>query len=157
MYISGDFNLNLLNQDKTIYESIEAATGLKPKISEVTRAQSNSCIDNVLTNLIGTHRVSVINIADHKGLHSMVKTTIKKLKPKKFSYREMKESNWINFANEVRKLAITGVSTNEKWSNLCKDIKSVVEKSFPLRQSKNHYNFVMSQGLLKSKNKKINF
>jgi hypothetical protein len=79
---------------------------------------------------------------------------IKKAEPKRFRYREMKESNWTVFSNEVSKLVINGSSIDEKWANLCTNIKAIVEKSFPEEHSKSHYTFVMSQGLLKSKNKK---
>jgi len=154
VFIAGDFNLNLLNQDKVVFDSIEALTGLDPKIRDITRIESNSCIDNVLTNIEGTNKVSNICIADHQGLYSVLKMPIKRVENKMFKYREMKEENWRQFSIEVDMLAITGTTINEKWSNICRDIKKAVEKSFPEKQSRYQYTFTMSQGLLKSKNKK---
>ena len=154
VYVAGDFNLNMLNQDKLIFDSIEALTGLAPKIRDVTRVHSNSCIDNILTNLEGTNKVSNIFIADHQGLISEIKMSVKKIVQKQFKYREMKEENWRQFSIEVENLKIKGSSINDKWTNICHDIRRAVEKSFPEKQSRIKYSFVMSQGLLKSKNKK---
>jgi len=154
VYVAGDFNLNLLNNDKAVYESIEASTGLAPRISDITRVASNSCIDNILTNINGVHKISTICIADHQGLVSRLQIVIKREEITKHKYREMKESNWLVFSNEVKKLTIKGGSINEKWSNLCSDIKQIVEKSFPEKLSNKMYTFSMTQGLLKSKNKK---
>jgi hypothetical protein len=83
-----------------------------------------------------------------------MKLKIKRVQLKKFNYREMKESNWRVFSNEVSKLVIRGESIDEKWTTLCTDIKKIVEISFPEKQSRSCYKFVMSQGLIKSKNKK---
>jgi hypothetical protein len=46
---------------------------------------------------------------------------------------------------------------DKKWDNLLVDIKNVVENSFTIRKSKKKYIFTMSQGLLKSRDKKIVF
>jgi hypothetical protein len=80
VYIAGDFNINWLNSDREFYINIESNTGLNPKISEITRVASGSSIDNILTNLDGTHKVSTICIADHQGLFSSVKIKHKKKK-----------------------------------------------------------------------------
>jgi len=154
IYIAGDFNLNYLGNDKAIFDSIEAQTGVSPKINEITRVQSNTCIDNVITDIDGTHKVSQISVADHQAVLSIMKLKIKRVQLKKFNYREMKESNWTVFSNEVSKLVIRGESIDEKWTSLCTDIKKIVETSFPEKQSRSCYRFVMSQGLIKSKNKK---
>ncbi len=116
----------MLNNDKAIYESIEASTGLAPRISDVTRVASNSCIDNILTNINGNHKISTICIADHQGLVSRLQIVIKREDITKHRYREMKESNWLVFSNEVKKLTIKGGTINEKWSNLCSDIKQIL-------------------------------
>jgi len=154
VYIAGDFNLNINSRDKTIFDSITALTGLEAKINEVTRVQSNSSIDNIITNIEGMHKVSSICIADHQGLISTIRITAKSEKPKQFKYREMKESNWNKFSIEIKKLTIKGNNINEKWHNLCEDIKDIVNLSFPEKFTSKKYNFTMSQGLLKSKNKK---
>jgi hypothetical protein len=154
IYLAGDFNINFLNNDRNIYDSIEAATGLNPKISNVTRTASGSCIDNILTNINSTNKISTVCIADHQALISTLKLRVVRREQKKFKYREMKETNWSTFSNSVRELTITGESIDDKWSNLCENIKNIVNSSFPEKVSNHQYKFSMSQGLLKSKNKK---
>jgi len=154
IYIAGDFNLNLKADDIYYYNSIETATSLSPKIRDVTRVISQTCIDNILTNMEGIHSVSQICIADHQGLTSKITAQIKKRDKTKFVYRQMRESNWSVFSTEVSKLSIRGTTINEKWNYLGSDIKQAVEKSFPEKHSNIKYTFEMSRGLLKSKNKK---
>jgi len=155
IYLAGDFNINNLNHERMYFNNIEASTGLVAKITNITRIQSDSCIDNILTNLTGNHKVSTISIADHQGLISSLETTVNRISTEeKFKYRLMKEQNWQKFKEEVTKLRINGNNIDEKWSNLCSDIKSAVDKSFPIIWSKKKYEFDMSRGLLKSKNKK---
>ena len=156
LYIAGDFNLNYLNQEKTHFDSIEYNTQLKPCITNVTRIASSTCIDNILTNIRGTHIVSLTSIADHQGLISQLNLKEKKeTHPREqFTYREMKEGNWNTFANELTQLSIRGTSIDQKWTNLSDDIKKIVEKAFPEKKSNIKYKFQMTQGLLKSKNKK---
>ena len=154
VYIAGDFNLNYLNQDKTYFEAIEHSTGLKPSITGITRVESSTCIDNILTNLIGSHKISSTCIADHQGLISSITISGERNKLKRHKYREMKESNWSKFSAEITNLSIKGTTIDEKWRNLSNDIKRVVEKSFPEKSSNKKYLFTMSQGLIKSKNKK---
>jgi len=153
IYISGDFNLNYIGHDKNYYDSIETSTGLLAAITDVTRIESNSCIDNILTNVPGTNLVSSICIADHQGLISKLDRNTEKV-TSVFTYREMKEKNWLNFNKELPKIKIRGTTINENWSNLCDDIKALIERVFPLKTSKKEFKFTMSQGLLKSKNKK---
>ena len=154
VFIAGDFNLNVFNQDRTYFESLEANTGFKPRITSITRVESNSCIDNILTNVQGTHKVSNTCIADHQALISNIKTRIEKIKDIKYRYREMKEPNWRTFSEEIDKIVIRGPNTDDKWTNVTSDIKAAVIKAFPEKESKIKYKFSMSQGMLKSKNKK---
>ncbi len=130
IYLAGDFNINLLNNDRNIYDSIEGATGLNPKISNVTRTASGSCIDNILTNINSTSKVSTVCIADHQALISNLKLRVVRREPRKFKYREMKESNWLSFSNSVRELTIVGESVNEKWSNLSEKLLSISNLKF---------------------------
>jgi hypothetical protein len=154
VYVAGDFNINYLNEDKQLYERIEHETGLKAKITSVTRYISNTCIDNAVTNIDGTHKVSNICIADHQGIISSIKLAKTKKEVKKHTYREMSERNWSTFSAGINNLSLRGLETEEKWNNLCNDIKLVVEQSFPEKQKNTLYKFSMSQGLLKSKAKK---
>jgi len=154
LYIAGDFNINLLNNDIEYFNQIEARTGLKPRINDITRVESHSCIDNVLTTLDGMHSCTKITIADHLALKSTLHVKIKKDPPRIYKYREMKENNWSTFRANLLNLNIRGNDIDNKWSNLLYDIKNIVTNSFPEKKSKIKYNFSMSQGLLKSKNKK---
>jgi len=155
IYIAGDFNINCLNSDKVFLENITESTGLIPEINEPTRISSNTCIDNILTNVKGNHSVSSLCIADHQALTSKIDiTNIAKKMKEQSTYREMSEANWSKFKIEINKLKIRGLDIENKWSNLCDDIKESVEKSFPLKTRKVKYSFSMSQGLLKSKNRK---
>ena len=154
MYLAGDFNLNYLNEDIQYYNRIEHLTGLKANIREITRIVSQSCIDNILTDITGDHKVSELCIADHQGMISKLKVMKIKQQKQRFLYREMKEANWLKFSTEVAKLNVHGTSVNEKWNNLCDDVKKAVEKSFPEKSSNIKYTFHMSRGLLKSKHKK---
>jgi len=66
----------------------------------------------------------------------------------------MRDENWTTFGIEIEKIVIAGNDIEEKWSKLLNDIKQAVNKSFPVRQSKVKFMFVMSRGLLRSKHKK---
>jgi len=156
LYIAGDFNLNQRGNDIEHFNQIEASTGLKPRINEITRIESNNCIDNILTTFEGTHICTKISIADHLALKSVIYVQIKREPLKKFKYREMKESNWCTFKSKISTLPIRGNNIESKWSNLLYDIKQIVIASFPEKQSNIKYSFCMSQGLLKSKNIKNN-
>jgi len=154
LYIAGDFNINYLNNEKTFYDKIKDETGLEPRIKKPTRIASGTCIDNILTNIDKQHKISNICIADHQGLISNIQLSFVRTKQKEYKYREMSERNWSNFSTQVTGLSIRGNNINEKWSTLCHDIKSIVDTSFPEKMSKNNYKFNMSQGLLKSRNRK---
>ena len=153
--IAGDWNLNYLGNDRMHYNTLENLTNLKTKIKTITRLASETCIDNIVTNLDGKFLVSNICIADHQGLSFEVKIKYKiKQKLNKKNYREFKEQNWNTFNNKITELVIRGDTVEEKWNNLLSDIKLVVETSFPLKTKVKKYTFSMSQGLIKSKNKK---
>jgi hypothetical protein len=103
-----------MKQTIDFIKAITAITGLEPRITENTRYQSNSCIDNVLTNIESVNRVSSICIADHQGLLSTIRIPIKKVAPKLNTYREMKERNWAIFSNEIKSLNVRGDSIDSK-------------------------------------------
>lgn len=151
--IGGDFNLNV-NGGNTWINSICSVYGLEAKISGITRVSSGSSIDNYLTNLDGLFKISHISIADHLAITAHIKLNVKNKKDKEVHYyREMQEHNWIEFNHLVHNLTVEEGELEQKWSTLLDDIQKIVEKSFPLKQSK-HKHFVMSRGLLKSRNKK---
>ena len=107
-----------------------------------------------MSNIEKSHRVSNICIADHQGISSQIRVSLMRTQPKEIKYREMSERNWALFSAAVSGLKIRGDNVNEKWSHLCTDIKTIVSKCFPEKISKHKYKFSMSQGLLKSRNKK---
>ena len=65
--IGGDFNLNVLGGNFWL-NTICNLYGLKIKIDKITRIESQSCIDNYLTNTSGVFSVSDIAIADHQAI-----------------------------------------------------------------------------------------
>ena len=155
VYIAGDFNINATNNEISYFDQIKNSTNLSPMINVPTRLASNTCIDNILTNINGEHKVSSICIADHQALTSKLNLVMKERRPViKYKYREMSEANWLAFKNNVARIKIRGTEIDDMWSNLCDDIKLMVTESFPEKTAKQKYNFVMTQGLLKSKNRK---
>ena len=153
--IAGDWNINNLNNEKVFYNTIENATNLKTKIKSITRLSTGTCIDNVLTNLEGKFIVSNICIADHQGITMTVDMPLTiKIKKENFTYREFNETNWIKFSNLLDGLIIRGQEIDEKWSILLDDIKQIIEDSFPKKTRSKKLNFSMTQGLIKSKNRK---
>ena len=118
VYVAGDFNINVLSNDNNYFDMLSNNTNLKPKINEPTRIASNTCIDNVITNIEGTHTVSKVCIADHQAVISKLRINVKQKKQiTRYKYREMSEANWFNFKTNVTKLKIRGDEVNEMWSN----------------------------------------
>ena len=154
LLIGGDFNFDTTNGN-AFMNTICNLYGLRIEINSVTRVDSGTCIDNYLSNIEGVYSVSDICIADHQAIVAKVKIeTIKLRSNERFYYRQMKEDNWLTFKCGINSIVIYGESVNDKWNNLLNDVKNVVENSFPLKESKKMYLFTMSQGLLKSRDKK---
>jgi len=151
--IGGDFNINGFLSNNILHNWANLYN-LKPQINGVTRPQSGSCLDNFYTNIPGKFWISNTSIADHLSIIAEIKSVKEKIKGKKHTYRLMKEQNWIKFGIEIRNIIIHGENTEEKWENLCSDLRKTIEKCFPERKSKQDYKFSMSPGLLKSRDKK---
>ena len=152
--IGGDFNLNNLVNNNWINQICENY-GLEAKIKIPTRVESGTCIDNYLSNIKGTYSVSNISIADHLAITALIDiTSVVYSKKPNFTYREMKEKNWLGFKNDLVNLTTDGKDIESKWEKFLVDIKDSVEKNFPKRISKHQHTFIMSQGLLKSRDKK---
>ena len=81
-------------------------------------------------------------------------TLTNKNKKQSFTYREFNEINWTKFSTLLDGLSIRGQEIEEKWSLLLDDIKQIIEDSFPKKTRSKRFTFSMSQGLIKSKNKK---
>ena len=152
--IGGDFNINLFTELQLI-ENFGLHYGLAYKISSVTRILSNSCIDNFLSNVDGVYEVSKISIADHQAITAkiVVPSTTNQV-CSKFTYRQMKEANYVAFNSRLYDLETRGDSISEKWSNLQNDLRLIVNDCFPLKTSSHKYLFIMTPGLLKSRDKK---
>ncbi len=153
--IGGDFNINGFLSNNILHNWANLYN-LKPQINGVTRPQSGSCLDNFYTNIPGKFWISNTSIADHLSIIAEIKSVKEKIKGKKHTYRLMKEQNWIKFGIEIRNIIVHGGNTEEKWENLCSDLRKTIEKCFPERKSKQEYKFSMSPGLLKSRDKKMN-
>jgi len=153
--IGGDYNINYL-VNRNWFDEFGREFGLTPKISNITRISSSTCIDNYLTNIDGYYEVSDICIADHQAIVAKIEIIRNKSKPKqKFSYRQMKENNFALFNHRLyNSIELNGSNINEKWENLQHKIHDIVEECFPIKQSSRKYLFTMSQGLLKSRDKK---
>ena len=67
----------------------------------------------------------------------------------------MKEANYALFNHKLyNEVIVGGNNIEEKWSNLQNTIHDLVEECFPKKSSNRRYVFSMSQGLLKSRDKK---
>ena len=99
--------------------------------------------------------MSNISIADHLAIIAVIDISPSVNTTKQsFEYREMKEKNWLGFKRDLINIEIIDNSIELKWSKLLDDIKMIVDKNFPKRKSKHLHTFVMSRGLLKSRDKK---
>ena len=152
--LTGDFNINFRHENNII-KNICEMYNLEIKLNGITRVASGSCIDNFITNIDGTYSISNIMIADHLAIKAAINLD-SNLKTIKIShqYRQMKEENWLFFKNCLHNIKIEGANISDKWNNLSLKIKSIVENSFPLKKSRRIHQFTMSQGLLKSRDKK---
>jgi len=151
--LTGDFNINFLINNNTM-ENICNLYNLKAKIHNITRLASGTCIDNFITNMDGTFSVSNICIADHQAIKAIIDVDEFKITKHTYNYREMNEKNWLKFKGGVHNLKTKGNNINEKWLELSKDVKQVVESCFPLRERTDKYSFKMSAGLKKCRDKK---
>jgi len=153
--ISKNFNINYTSTPELL-DNFCLQYGLTPRIRAATRIASNTCIDNFLSNIEGVYAVSDTMIADHLAIIAklIVSTERERKQPQKYKYRVMKEANWLVFNHGVHNLNIRGSNVEEKWDNLTADIKLLVDRSFPQKQCNRKFIFTMSQGLLKSRDKK---
>jgi hypothetical protein len=151
--LGGDFNINNFIENN-IMTGWASLYNLQAKIKGVTRPESGSCLDNFYTNMDGKYWISNTSIADHLSIIAEISSDTQTVEKRTYKYRVMKEENWKQFGSLLRTIIINGETTEDKWDNLCGDIKNTVERSFPLKTSKREYTFTMSTGLLKSRDKK---
>ena len=156
LIISGDFNVNYYT-DAPWYNDICHGFGLAAKITTTTRVTSGTCIDNILSSIDGQYNVSDISIADHQAVIAEISFDKSQSNSSKqnFFYRQMKEANYALFNHKLyNEVIVGGINIEEKWSNLQNTIHDLVEECFPKKSSNRRYVFSMSQGLLKSRDKK---
>lgn len=158
LILGGDFNVNFFSNPDW-YTNLCRAFGLETKISDITRVASGTCIDNYLTNIQGDFKVSEVCISDHQAIMAEITFNIKTPKIKhKFTYRQMKETNFALFNHKLyNENLVHGSNIDEKWNNLQNSIHTIINDCFPLKTSSRKYIFTMSQGLQKSRDKKISF
>jgi hypothetical protein len=129
--------------------------GLTIKINSVTRVDSNTCIDNFLTNATGIFNVSNVAIADHQAI--IAKININEVLDKnniKYKFRQMKDDNWLCFKQGLNTIEIGDGNINTEWQNLMNNISNIVNFSFPLKEVKHKFIFNMSPSLLRCRDKK---
>ena len=152
--VGGDFNINVLAEPQAI-ENFCLGLGLSLKINSVTRVASSTCIDYYLSNLDGVFEVSEVSIADHLAITAKIVVNASPIKTtQKFMYRQMKEENFAAFNARLYNLEVVGRSTEDKWEFLQNSVKTIIDDSFPVKTSNKKFLFTMSQGLLKSRDKK---
>ena len=151
--ITGDFNINFMTNNNNM-ENICNMYNLKAKIRNATRLVSGTCIDNFITNMNGIFSVSNICIADHQAIKAVIDVDEFKVTKHTYSYRVMNDNNWFRFKGEIHNLETKGNTINEKWFELSKDVKQIVENCFPLKESTDKYSFKMSSGLKRSRDRK---
>ncbi len=127
--------------------------GFAALFGSCTRRASGTCIDNFFSNIDGVYKVNEISIADHQGIDALVKCRVEKNRST-YTYRQMKEQNWIQFNHLMHNITVSGDTLNKKWECLLDKTKEAVESSFPIKTGKRKFLFTMSQGLQKSRDKK---
>jgi len=151
--VGGDFNINLFLEGEII-RNFCSNFNLTPKINSITRADSGTCIDNFLSSLDGIYEVTDISIADHFAISAKIAASFREKQTHSYTYRQMKENNFIAFNHRLYQLEVNGNTIEDKWGYLQSSIKQIVDDSFPIKTGRRKYIFTMSAGLLKSRDKK---
>jgi len=123
--IGGDFNINYLS-NPVWYHNMFNEYGLDTKITTITRVESGSCIDNFITNMEGVFEVTEICIADHQAISAKIAVKLDKKQKNKYTYRQMKDSNFMVFNQYLYNLDVQGNNVESKWQNLQDSIKNIV-------------------------------
>ena len=120
--VGGNLNINIFSE-RHILDQICIPFGLQPRINQITRVASSTCIDNFLTNIEGIYEVDSLSIADHQAITAkIIIPNTSRGQKQKITYRQMKEENWIMFNHSVHQIEIRGEEINTKWENLLQDI-----------------------------------
>ena len=154
IYISGDFNYNLLNcdSDNDISEFFELLTNnlLLPLISLPTRVvnSSHTLIDNIFTNVINPDIISgnlAVGISDHLPSFTLIPKSKVQHLPKKHNIykRNIKNLNVTNLINDLNKfkwdsdLKLNDNNVNYSFDIFYDHVNETIDKHAPLRKITN--------------------
>ena len=144
-YISGDFNINLLNYDQnkisTDFLDLMSSAAFLPSILEPTRIteSSSTLIDNIFTNNIKQSSLSgniLISFADHLTQFISVHKTIVKNKPKNVQKRDFLSFNNQSFKDDVSIQtwnSLTINDTDKKFDDFLWRFEACVNRHAPLK------------------------
>jgi len=150
-YITGDFNINLLNieKDKHIEEYFEQLTdnNFMPLITLPTRITSSSktLIDNILYNQFVPGIISenlTVNISDHIPQFSIIPLSNKIFLPKNndiyvHDYKKINHTELINNLNAINWDYDNSTNVNEDASHFLQKTNDIIEKLAPARKITN--------------------
>ena len=169
VYIMGDFNINLLNEDvhapTNDFINIMSSHSLYPSITKPTRITPNSAtlIDNIFTNsnTYQTSGIIVADVSDH--LPVFISTDLKVYRKKNdqvdTEVRQLKDRNIKHFKSELRKvdweIECSGDDVNKVYGNFITKFNYLYNKCCPtstrkIRHQRNEIKSPwLSYGLLK--------
>ena len=158
VYITGDFNINLLKHNLDEYESIIFGSGYTPLVSIATHFKPGcdpSCIDNIFTNSIDSiikSGVCPATVTHHSPIFCQIATTCKTCEPnvpvKRYDYNE---TNMIEYEN----LLTNFLTTNRFFDEIIPSedgFESLVIKMHDLID----HCFLMDEAMLKSRRNRLN-
>lgn len=143
--LGGDFNIELKkeNKFKTELLSLLHSFSLKQHINEDTRVfnNTNSCIDNIFSNVARTIKGSVIfnHISDHSAQKiSFNVETNRSLKTRQIRlFTDQAKQDFLNELGEQNWLQVYSVEThcvNKQWEYFARIFSNIFEKHFPKRK-----------------------
>ena len=148
VYITGDFNINLLHAESSRYAqefllSLQSFS-FTPIIDKPTRVHNNSAtlIDNILTNKVDANITSdniVSDISDHFSQFCVSHTFFKKLKSKKQKRRDFSGFSVNSFNSELSEALLNQNNFVDQFvvditfSNFYNTLSGLVEKHVPLK------------------------
>ena len=177
LFITGDFNLNLLNTNKNMEVELFLETmytnQLQPNIIYPTRIVDNArptLIDNIFSNHITNNNISgnlLETISDHLPNFMIIPDYLKselKIKYKKRDYSKFNEQDYIaDLLNyQIIQKINNSENTSQKYDIFCKHLNSTIDKHAPQRYlTKNEMAIKtkpwLTKGILKSINRRIQY
>ena len=158
VYITGDFNINLLKNNLDEYESIIFGSGYTPLISIATHFKPGcdpSCIDNIFTNSADSiikSGVCPATVTHHSPIFCQISTTFKSCEPDKPVKRyDYNETNLDEYENLLTKFLTENYYLNEiipsedGFDDLVTKIHDLIDQCF-----------LVDEAMLKSKRNRLN-